>query len=236
MQIKKGIFITLNSDEFRELGEKIKITKPQIVGVQIDGQTFRGKALELCSETELLVQADVTDQWPQIKNELTFNLVFNENRYLFKSFASLQASTSEKYKLKLTTPIHRVHRRLQQRLAIPEDYNAVLKFQSPANISGIKSMARVLNISPTGCRIEVTGESDLIGKDKFEGEILFPSHLPVIVECKVIHRKLEQLPEGKKKYIMGLKYQFSESKSIEPIKTLVDEIYQDIFSKYQKVS
>jgi hypothetical protein len=61
-----------------------------LVGIQMDGQAFRGKLAELQGELEFSVEGEGLEQY-------------------------------------LTTPIHRVHRRLHERLIIPEEYYAVLK-------------------------------------------------------------------------------------------------------------
>jgi hypothetical protein len=235
MQAKKGIFVTLVPKEIQDLIEKIRTKRPQMIGVKSNGMGFKFQAVGLEPNGNFMALVEKASDWSQLTGEFTFNLIFNNNKYFLKANVKPVNKEERSVQLILATEIHRVHRRAQERLIIPDEFYAVLKI---LNINGKldKSFARILNLSSSGNSIEVKGELALNAKDKIMGELSVPSKPPIEVECEVVHRQESTDKDGKKILVFGIKYSFKKDHQEEVMKTLVNDLYRDIFENTKKAS
>lgn len=230
----KPQFLPLTPEQFKELAESIRNKKPLMTGLNIARQPFRIRALDL-DEKVFKAQMLKNSDLDAVFDEVTFNFNLNDNKYFFQGLIKADNFEFLDVRIEITTDLHWVHRRAQDRLIIPDDFYGVLKVHH-VNGKYDKFFSRVLNISASGLGIEFKTENELKTHDIILGELSFPSRPPIEIECEIVHRHDGSDSEGNAIYFFGLRYLFKKSQESENMKDLMIDLFRDIFISSKKVS
>jgi hypothetical protein len=232
----KPQFLPLTTQEIFELSEKIRSKKPLMTGLNFARQPFRVKALSLESKNVIIAQLQNNSDFDAVLDEVTFNFNLNDNKYFFQGLIKPVGGKSLDVRIELTTELHWVHRRAQERLIIPNDFYGALRI-TQVNSKLAKSFSRILNISTSGCSLEFKTETDLKTKDVIQGELSFITRpQPLYVDCEIVHRQESRDDEGRMVIIIGLRYIFKKSQEEEAMKELMIDLFRDIFASTKKAS
>jgi hypothetical protein len=231
----KPQFLPLTPQEIFELTEKIRTQKPFMTGLNLARQPFRIKASSLENNNVITAKMQKSSDLDAIFEEVTFNFNLNNNKYFFQGLIKPANLAALEVSIELSTEIHAVHRRAQERLIIPPDFYGVLKINNINSKPG-KIFSRILNISSSGCSIEFKTENELKAKDVILAELTFPTRLPIDIECEVVHRRESRDTEGKVVLIFGLRYLIKKPQEDIIMKDLMIDLFRDIFVISKKVS
>lgn len=236
MNKMKAQFLMLKDAELIALTDLIRAKKPIMTGLNIERHPFRIKALELEKNSVILAQLQKLSDLDSVLDDVTFNFNLNDNKYFFQGLIKATDPDSLNIRVELTTDIHWVHRRAQERLIIPPTFHGAFRINY-INSKLTKSFSRILNISETGCGLEFKTDVVLNAQDKVQGELSFISRPHSIdVECEVVHRRECRDDEGRLVYLFGLRYLFKKPQEEEDIKELMIDLFRDIFVSSKKVS
>lgn len=231
----KAQFLPLTPQEIFDLAEKIRSKKPLMTGLNLARQPFRIKSNSLENNNVIAAKMQKSSDLDAIFEEVTFNFNLDNNKYFFQGFIKPANLAALEVNIELSTQIHVVHRRAQERLIIPPDFYGVLKINHINSKPG-KIFSRILNISSTGCSIEFKTESDLKAKDTILAELTFPSRLPIDIECEVVHRREVRDTEGNIVFIFGLRYLIKKPQEDIIMKDLMIDLFRDLFVASKKAS
>lgn len=175
-----------------------------------------------------LLKSSMRIKHPQ---NVTFSLVANNSKYLFN--ATFTITHGKTVIITPQTRLYTIQRRANERLNIPEEYYALLKF-THCNNKYFRQFGKLKNVSIGGMGIQLRGTDIMIKSgDILRGSISLANQPPVDFDIIVKHTRSETENGVLVQFFGTTFYPEGSTLYVRRMTSIISELYRDLFKSIQ---